>query len=258
MTLFSFRLVPVATLALILVANVGAVDSAQAEPAIVAKARAFVGAEAALNAVKSVHFVGSLTTGDSADPTKSARATIEIFFQAPDRQRIQATSEKTIEVTALDGYEAWSRVQDAADSKKWRLSLLGANEIRRLRANTWESLAFYRGIESHGGHIEDLGTVQTEGLTCAKLAFIYDHNIVFYRYLDAATGRLVYTENEAGSTQREQGTLVVNGIRFPQSIITTTNKADGHVQTVILTFDKVIVNEAMPASLFAVPSPTAK
>jgi outer membrane lipoprotein-sorting protein len=258
MTSFSIRLLPVASFVLIVAASLSAIDLARAEPAIVAKARAFVGPEAALNSVKSVHFVGSLTTADSADPAKAARATIEIFFQAPDRQRIQATSDNSVEVTALDGYEAWSRVQDAKDPTKWRLSLLGADEIRRLRANTWESLAFYRGIEAHGGRIEDLGTVQAEGLTCAKLAFIYDHNIVFYRYLDMATGRLVYTENESGSTQREQGSLVVNGVRFPKSIVTTNKKPDGRVQSVTLTFDKVTVNEALPASLFAVPSPTVK
>jgi len=65
-----------------------------AEPAIIAKARASLGTEAALNAVKSVHFVGTLVTADPADASKQTRAAVEIFFQAPEKQRIQATSDE--------------------------------------------------------------------------------------------------------------------------------------------------------------------
>ena len=40
--------------------------AAHAEPAIIAKARAFLGAESALDAVKSVHYIGTLVTADPA------------------------------------------------------------------------------------------------------------------------------------------------------------------------------------------------
>ena len=224
-----------------------------AEPAIIAKARAFVGSESALNAVKSVHFVGTLVTTDPADPTKQTRAAVEIFFQAPERQRIQATSDKTIEVTALDGYDAWQRIQDTADSTKWRQTILGADQIKRLRANTWESLGFYRGIESHGGRIEDQGRVTVDGVACQKVAFIYAPNIIFYRFLDVATGRLDHTETESGSTLREQGEIMASGVRFPKTIVQTNKAGAGQIQTITLNFEKVTVNEAMPASLFAMP-----
>src|ERR1035437_6173932 len=229
-----------------------------AEPAIIAKARAFVGSESALNAVKSVHFVVSLVTADPADPTKQTRAAVEIFFQAPERQRIQATSDKNTEVTALDGYDAWQRIQDTADSTKWRQTILGAEQIKRLRANTWESLGFYRGIERHGDRIEDQGRVTVDGVACQKVAFIYAPNIIFYRFLDAATGRLVYTETESGSTLREQGEILASGVRFPKTIVTITKNSAGQAQTVTLNFEKVTVNEAMPARLFAMPALSVK
>jgi outer membrane lipoprotein-sorting protein len=234
-----------------------AIASAQ-EPAIIAKARSFVGKETALNAVTSVHFIGTLVTADPATPTKQARAAVEIFFQAPERQRIQATSEKTIEVTALDGYDAWQRVQDNTDAKNWRQTLLGADQIKRLRANTWESLGFYRGIEKHGGRIEEQGTMTVDGIACAKVAFIYAPSIIFYRYIDQATGRLVSTETESGSTLREQGEIISSGVRFPKTIVTTTKNPAGQIQTVTLTFEKITVNEPMPASLFAVPPVAVK
>ncbi len=223
-----------------------------AEPAIIAKARAFIGPEAALNGVHSIHFVGTVVATNSAAPDKSERAAVEIYFQAPEQQRIQSTSEKTVEVTALDGYDAWQRQQSIADANQWQVKILGADQIKHLRASTWETLGFYRGIDRHGGHIEDQGTATVDGMTCEKLAFIYAPNIIFYRYIDTATGHLVSTETETGTTLREQGQLVIGGIRFPKSIVTTTKTADGK-QIVTLTFDKITLNETMPASLFAVP-----
>jgi hypothetical protein len=253
MTTPSRRLWLIAAYVCVITAGLSAVASAKAEPAIIAKARSFVGTEAALNAVKSVHFVGTLTKSDPADPTKQLRAALELFFQAPEQHRIQVISEKNIEVTALDGYDGWHRIQDNADSSKWSQTLLGADQIKRLRAETWESTGFYRGIERHGGSIEDQGPVVTDGIACRKLAFIYSQNIIFYRFIDSATGRLVRSETESGNSQRELGEIVASGVRFPKTIVSTNKSGTGQIETLTLNFDKITVNEAMPASLFAVP-----
>lgn len=228
--------------------------AAAAEPAIIAKARAYVGNEHALTSLKSVHYVGSLVTTDPADPKKQTRAAMEIIFQKPDQQRIMATSETTIEVTALDGYDGWQRVTNIADQTQWRQTLLGTEHVRRLRANTWENLSFFRGIERAGGKLEDQGTATIDGRTCQKIAFRHAPHIVFYRYFDVATGKLVFTETESGGTIREQGEIVVNGIRFPKSIVTVTKNQAGQQQTVTITFDKITVNQSFPHSMFAVPS----
>lgn len=223
------------------------------EPAIIAKARAFVGAEAALNGLKSVHYVGTLVTSDPADPKKETRAKMEIIFQKPEQQRIMATSEQTVEITALDGYEGWTRVQAAGDATKWRQTLLGSEQIKRLRANTWENLGFFRGIERIGGRVEVQGTQTVEGVACQKVAFIHGPKIIFYRYFDPATGRLVMTETEGGGTIREKGEMTVEGIRFPKSIVTTTKNAKDQMVTVTIEFEKIAVNQVFPATLFAVP-----
>lgn len=223
------------------------------EPAIIARARAYLGTEAALNGVKSVHYVGTLVTGDPADPAKQTRAAMEIVFQKPEQQRIKATSDKLIETTALDGYEGWQRVQDPADPTKWRQVLLGTDQIKRLRANTWENLSYFRGIERVGGRMEDLGVKTVDGVACQKIAFIHGPNIIFYRYFDVATGRLVFTETEAGGTIREQGEMMVDGIRFPRSIVTASKNEKGQLVTVTINFEKVTLNQAFPAKEFAVP-----
>jgi hypothetical protein len=104
-----------------------------------------------------------------------------------------------------------------------------------------------------GGRLEEQGTVVVDGITCEKIAFIHAPNIIFYRFFDQATGRLVFTETENGDTIREQGEMIVNGIRFSRGIVTTTKNAKGEVQTSTITFEKVMVTEPHPAKLFAVP-----
>lgn len=225
-----------------------------AELPIIAKARSFLGGEDAIKAVKTVHYVGTLITNDPADATKQTRAAIEIILQRPYQQRVTITSDKTIETTALDGYDGWTRITSATDPTKWQQTLLDANGIRRLRANTWENLGYFRGLETEGGKVEDAGSVTVEGIQCEKVAFAHTPNIIFYRFFDLATGRVVYSETESGGSIKEEGSIIVNGVRFPKTIITVSKNQAGQAQTVTITFDKITLNETFPANYFAVPS----
>lgn len=224
----------------------------------IAKARAAIGPESALEAVQSVHFTGTFTTtekvADPKDATKTKDETIvlaiDIVFQKPYQQRIIRRSNTVVETTALDGYDAWVRRADAVDAKKWQLSLLDSQQVKRLRANTWENLFFYRGIDRRGGKVDFAGDATVDGKNCAKLVFAHAENIVFTRYFDKATGRLVKTETENGGEIREEGELRAGGLRFPRTLI---NKSPNG-QTATITFDSVKVNEPFPADTFAVPA----
>ena len=226
-----------------------------AEPPILAKARAYLGTEEALNAIKSVHYTGTVDSADPADPAKQTRATIDIIAQRPNQQRVVATSEKAIETTAVDGYEALQRVVDKANSKNQRLVVLKPDAVKRLRAQAWENLSFFRGIERQGGRVEDQGPATIDGVACQKIAFIHAPNIIFYRYFDVATGRLVETVTEDGGTTREEGERVINGVRFPKSMKMTVKGAKGVTQNVMIALDSITVNETFPASVFRMPSP---
>ena len=204
--------------------------------------------------MRSLRFVGTLVTVDPVDASKQTRASVEIVFQKPAQQRITITYEKALEQTALDDYEAWQRQQAPNDASQWRQSLLSIEQVKRLRANTYENLAFFRGLELQGGRIEDLGPVTLDGVACQKIVFIHAPTIIFTRYFDVATGRLQLTETEAGGSIREQGEITVNAVRFPEKIITLTPNAQGKSQTVTITFDKITVNETFPATFFAVPA----
>jgi len=224
---------------------------AAAEPAIIAKARAYLGSEAALNSVNSLHFYGTLDLGPNSEVTEPIR--VEILFERPFRQRSVITSERGVEITVLDDYDAWQRVNPANDNTRWNLAVLQAAQIKNLRANVWENLSFFRGLESVGGRIEDMGSVTVDGQNCRKLAFVHSPEIIFYRYFNEQTGRLVLTETQRGESIRESGTIEVAGIKFPKVLTTVSTRPDGSTQTVAINFEKVEVNKPAPAGSFEVP-----
>lgn len=226
---------------------------AHADPATLAKARAYIGPEAALDAVQALRFKGELSVADGQVDAGAASAQLEILFQKPDRQLITAISDSRTETTALDGYDAWQRVADPADPARWQVTLLGPDQIKRLRANTFENLAFFRNIERAGGYIEDKGTATVDGVACRKLAFVHGPGIVFTRSFDVATGRLVLTETDSGTAIREQGEIRAGELRFPQKIVTTNALPDGSQRTITVIFSSIEVNPTLDAALFAIP-----
>jgi outer membrane lipoprotein-sorting protein len=224
---------------------------------IISKARAYLGSEAALNAIKSVHFTGTVNSTNPADGNKPTTAKIEIIAQKPDQQRVVATTDRGVETTAVDGYEGWQRFQETANPKNQRLTVLKPDAVKRLRAQAWENLSFYRGIERQGGRAEDQGTTKIGDITCQKVAFIHAPNIVFVRYFDVATGRLIRTEADDGGTTQEEGEQVVAGVRFPKTMKMTIKGAKGVTQLVTIALETVKVSETFPDAVFRMPAPGA-
>jgi hypothetical protein len=268
------------------------------EPAIIAKARAYLGSEEALSGVQSVHLVGSFVAGSVGAPAPVTASTpgtattppivnlspstssVDIIFQKPYQHHLVVTAiqsvpqtglttddqkagiapgsghtSRVIRTIALNSYDAWEKVEvnDAAP----QLGLLGKDQIRVLRADVWENLGYYRGIEAEGGRVEDQGPVTQDGVACEKVAFIHSPSVIYYRYFDRDTGRLVFTQTVGGLKIREEGMVVVSGIKFPQKIVTVepTSAANPTPRTTTLTIDSVTVNEVFPTSEFSVPLP---
>lgn len=214
----------------------------------ITKARSFLGSESALNAVTSIHFTGTMEMqGNPGLPT-------EIIFQKPFRQRITISGPKVIETTALDGYDAWQKRTNAENPVQWQVVLLDAAQVKRLRANTLENLSFYSSRDMKGCVLELVGEVSVDGVPCVKVSFTHAGGVVFLRFFEKATGRLLKTQTENGTEIREEGEMIVNGVRFPKRVV---NKApNGNVTTI--SFEKVTVNETFPVESFAVPSLQAR
>jgi hypothetical protein len=223
----------------------------------ISKARSYLGSEAALSSVTSLHFEGAFEGServpDPTDATKTierpVRVGIDIVFQKPMQQRQTLRSDKIERTTTLDNYDGWERVVDKSPKGATRLALLDGASIKRLRATTIENLSFYSD-HGAGRRVELEGDATVDGIPCVKISFRHSDNIVFIRYFDRSNGRLVKTDVEGGGEIREEGEMIVSGIRFPKKVI--NRSARGAVTTI--TFDRVVVNEAFLPETFAVPS----
>ncbi len=229
---------------------VSAVAAQPAQPADewIAKARSFLGGDKALDAVRSIHFTGTLELSDGK------KLPADIVFQKPYQQKITVKGPNAIETTALDGYDAWQKRTNPENPSQWQVTLLDAAQVKRLRANTLENLSFYSTKALAGAVVQVLGEATVDGVPCVKLTFTHTGNIVFTRYFNKATGQLLKTETENGGEIREEGEMIVNGVRFPRRVI---NKSANGTVTAIF-FEQVVVNEAFPAEAFAVPSLQAR
>ena len=224
--------------------------------AAIARARAWLGGDAALDAITSIHYFGSIEIAETpAAAAPAAKTSVEIIFQKPCQHRLVVTTDKAIDITGLDDYIGWRRVEPAGEGRVQK-SVMGKEQIKRLRANTWENLYFWRGIERHGGTVLDQGDAVIDGVACRKLVMDYGSGIQFIRYFDNATGRLVLTETAPAGTIREEGEILVAGVRFAKKIIRTAPPGpDGKTRVVTITFDRIALNETFPPGTFEQPLP---
>lgn len=212
--------------------------------AILAKARVYLGGEEALNRIESIHY-----TGTFENFPEGVTGEFDIFLKKPLRQRVDIRTKDLIDTTVLDGFEGWRRLSSSVNPDEFSIQLLGSNERRKMRFNTWENLNFFSGIERLRGKIVDHGTVLMDGEDCYMLEFVYDEDNRHWRYFSIMSGQLVATESLSGSRIREHGSIMVEGVRFPRQVDTYVK---GQLVT-RLRYDEVSVNADFPDELFAFP-----
>jgi hypothetical protein len=197
-----------------------------------------------------VRYSGTYEAGTGGTPSR-----LEVIFQTPHRMLQVITSSKGKDYTVLDDYLGWAMTLDGKETVR-QIGWLRAETVRHLRANVWENLAFYRGLEGIGGRIEDGGTVTLDGKPARKLTFWHDSQVRFARWFDPETGRLIQTETDDGALIREEGELMAGGLRFPKKLTTTTLDKTGTKSTSVIVFEKITLNEPMPPQAFAPPRPS--
>lgn len=225
---------------------------ARAEPAVIGLARAYLGPDSTLDGITSIHFSGTLDRLDPEHPDKGpAHATLDLIIVKPFRERQVVRGEKATETTVLDGYDAWQFLQDNANPAKQVLTWLPVADIKGLRASAWENLYFFRGPKGEGS-TEDRGPATVDNIVCERVDFVHGPGMVFERYFDRDTGRLVFTVR-GPETLRESGEIRVDGIRFPKTVVSVRKTASGKDLVSTVTFDGIVLNEAQRPDLFAVP-----
>lgn len=227
-----------------LLSATGLPAAAQTAEQWIARARARLGSESALQGLTSIRYTGTLVV-DGAN-----QRSLDILFQKPLKQRITLTSAEIVDVIGLDDYDAWQKRSNPKNPAQWQLTLIDPAQTKRLRAQVWDNLYFFSGLEKMRGSVRLEGDVTVDGVACVKLVFTYHENMVLTRYFERATARLVKVETETGTEIREEGEIFANGIRFPRKV--TNRDRDGRAITMV--FDQVILNETHAASEFAVPA----
>ena len=210
--------------------------------AIIGKARAYVGSEEALNSVTSIHYLGQLISEDGTI------GKVDIIFVKPEFQMVVVEIDNIRETTALSGYDGWRKVEYLDNKADWELTLLEARQIRRLQANVWENLNWFRGIEKRNAEVVYDGRKEIDGIDCDKVSYLHGDGIQFVRYFDPETGRLVATETEQGGQIREEGEILEADIHFPESVVTAVGDESSKIQ-----FDRVEVNKEYDEDMFEVP-----
>jgi hypothetical protein len=92
-----------------------------------------------------------------------------------------------------------------------------------------------------------------DGIACERVDFSHGPGIVYQRYFDRDTGRLVLTVR-GPETIRESGEIRVDGLRFAKTIVSDTKMASGKDMVSTVTFDRIVLNEPEGPEVFAVPS----
>ena len=223
----------------------------RAEPAVIGLARAYLGPDSTLSGIKAIHFVGTLDRVDPDNGGVPMHGSLDLVFVKPLRQRLSVHMDKTSLTTVLDGYDAWDFLQDNADHSKFELKWLSAGDIKTLRANTWENLYFFRGLEGEGA-IVDKGPATVDGVACEKVDFSHGPGIVYERYFDRDTGRLVLTVR-GPETIRESGEILVDGLRFSRTITSDTKMPSGKDLISTVTFSSIAINEPVSPDAFVAP-----
>ncbi len=212
---------------------------------VIASARQHLGGDEVLNAVHTIHFKGKYTSAN-----KNSEGAIEILFKKPYQQRMDVSEGNTILTTALDNYEGWNRRFSPSNPNSWNLEILNAADLKRMRANTHDNLNFFAGFDKIRGKIIDKGVQTKDGREARVLVFHYGAEIYYERYFDVKTGDLISTLNDQGLEIREVGQMVVDGVRFPQKVISLI---DGEIVNTV-EFTEIILNEELDDSYFELPN----
>ncbi len=254
MTRFSRTLVALAVLPmLVLAAHAASADE------VVAKARRYLGAERDIEAIRSIRYRGKIEVRDSTGAlVADTSGTLDMIVQKPAQHLNVRTSAKVRDTVGLDDLNGWQQLERLDQPARPRVVIMPMAELRRLQAVTFENLSFFRGLERRGGTVESRGESVLDGVPVDVVAFVHPHDIVFVRYFDKATGRLLLTEDATGAKIREEGEVVVDGVRFSRRMLSTGKLPNGTTYSVTITFEEIKVNETYPAELFAVPMPKAK
>ena len=225
------------------------VQAAPSATGLIAKARAALGDEKSLTAVRTLHIEMSAADGEG-----KPLGSLISEYKAPMKQReLDYTQDKLEILTAIDGNEGHRLLRNMADGRR-QLIILPAEEVNARRDFACANLYLLAEPSAERGSVSVAKDETIDGKTCAVLDYAYKSGITLRRYIDAATGRLVASridqKNKPGELMLNEGEQTVSGIKYPKLIVIR----DAAGKTLRrLTLTKIEVNGDIADSSFVTP-----
>ena len=223
---------------------------------VLARARAALGPEPALDAVQSISYIGRVELDERGgkEPHQST-GTMELTVLKPNRQRLVQVLDGIREIIGINETEGWHRTEPVGQPFRARVTLLDRAMTRRMQAYAFENLSFYRGLEKLGGRVELRNETGFAGHPAVEVAFIHPDGVTFLNTFDIQTGKLLQTVTDDGITIQEEGEVRSGGIVFPHKVTSVQQFRDGRTRTIVVTFDEIRVNPKIDPASFLVTMP---
>ena len=215
----------------------------------IALARSYLGEEEKLDAVSSLRYEGIVVSGSGLSGTS------EIVFKKPNYYQIRTVIGGVKEVTTLNKTEGWRQTERVDQPGSWQLQLTDVADIYRMEAILQDTLGFLAEPKTRTGRILYEGSEEVEGRQTHVLVHYYGNGIWFRRNIDAETGRVLRKINDLGMIFIESEEMVVDGIRFPKTMVSRTITPEGEI-SMELSLSSIEVNEEIDTDIFDVPMMT--
>jgi hypothetical protein len=211
---------------------------------ILARARATVGTEHALNGLITLQMAGEL---EPVDP-KMPAAKLRIVARKPCSQRMEIKVDDIVETTLMSGGAGYMVRSNLAEHAS-QMRPLSKPELDRVAFSTRQFFSFYSPDFKNGERVTYGGVETRRGVRCHKLVYAFPAGLTTIRYFAVDTDVLVSTITENGVETVPVGLQRVEGIRFPERL---QHYADGKkIHTLV--FSTFIVNKPLPEGIFNPP-----
>lgn len=212
---------------------------------IILLARQNIGSEKSLNSITSLRYRGTIHANEFHEEKQML-----LLLKKPFKQRLETQSNRYQEILATDGYEGYFKRIDIQGQGKEDpvVHYLSVDRIKRMRITTLENLNFFRSRGELGAVQEYGGLGVKRGSRCYKLVTRYDGLSEFVRFIDVNSGRLVSTKYDNNTEMIELGEILIDGIRFPQSL---EAYKEGKLVSSI-TFSEIELNPELDDNLFII------
>ena len=216
---------------------------------IINRARATLGTEKALDSVVTLSMVGELIPADPKVPA----ATVYIVARKPESQRLEIRVDDLVETTILNGGEACI-IRSNLKADRSQMRELTLPERERVLYSTRQFFNFYRPDFKNGEKVSYQGIQKHRGQRAHKITYAYPNGLETIRYFSVDEDKLVSVITENGVESINQGSQVVAGVKYPESIDYYENGRKLHT----INFSEIEVNQPLSAGIFNIPKASKK